>query len=130
VREINPYLFGLKIKSLTSFIDQLGLMTFFEKNVPIGCLVTGVTTDSLGLAFGLENNDVLISLNDISLHSVDSRIAAYEFVMQKKDLPGFLFTLTLLRHNMIEKINFLVQSNIDTSMKHAGILNLKKINKL
>lgn len=130
VREINTYLLGLKIKSLTSFIDELGLITFFENNIPVGCLVTAATPDSLATVLGLMNNDVLLSLNDISFSSVSSRIAAYEFIMRQKDNYGFVFTLTLLRDNKIVKINFLLEKNANSSTKHAGILNLKKIDKL
>lgn len=130
VREINTYLLGLKIKSLASFIDELGLITFFEKNIPIGCLVTGAMPDSLASVFGLMNNDVLLSLNDISFSSVSSRIAAYEFVMKQKDNYGFVFRLALLRDNKVVEIDFLLESNSNSSTKHAGILNLKKIDKL
>lgn len=129
VREINTYFLKLKIKSLTAFIDELGLVTYFENNLPQGCLVTTAPPDSLGSALGLLSGDVLVSINDFLLNSVDSRISAYEFVLKQSEIQGFLFKLKLLRNNNFIEIDFHLFHDVAKSNQRIGVLNMKKVDK-
>ena len=48
--------FQYKIKSLSAFIDELGLITIFEKNTPIGCLVQEIKKESLSIMMFLSHS--------------------------------------------------------------------------
>lgn len=125
LRFINTRLFKLKIKSLGWFIDELGLITVFKNNIPVGCVVHGAGNDSLGLALGFQNNDIIVAINDIEINSVASRIAIYEFIMKNKNSKDFTIKVSVLRNEeMVDLLFKLLEENVGFT-KHVGILNIK-----
>lgn len=127
MRLINTHFFVLKIKSLAMFIDILGLITYFEENVPKGCIITEAHQDSLAYALGFLNKDIILSINDIPLNTVESRVKAYEFIMNNKKNKDLVIKVKLLRNNSIIEILFQLYNDLLSSANHIGVLNLKEV---
>lgn len=111
IRLINLDLFTYKVKSLSSFIDQLGLITIFENNVPIGCLVQNITEESLSSALGFKENDIIISVNDILVNETDTRMKIYQLILDNKNDQNFLISVKIKRNDLIFPLEFQLKKN-------------------
>lgn len=75
---LDPLLFVHEVPSVGDFMDALGLIPSYRNNELAGLKVTKVAADSLAAAMGLQSNDVITSVNGISLKDAQSRIAIYD----------------------------------------------------
>ena len=130
IRVINLDLFNYKIKSLTSFIDQLGLITIFEKNIHIGCIIQNTGEGSLTEALGLEQNDIIISINDIPVNETYTRMKIYQLILDNKINPFFLISVNIKRDGLIFPLQFQLKKNVKKVIsKTMGILKITETHK-
>lgn len=125
IKIINLDLFQYKIKSLSAFIDELGLITIFEKNTPIGCLVQEIKKESLSNALGFQENDIIISVNDILVNAPDTRMKIYQLILDNKNDQNFLISVNIKRNELIFPLQFKLKKNEKKiTSKTMGILKI------
>ncbi len=130
IKVINLDLFYYKIKTLSAFIDQLNLITLFEKNIPIGCLVQYSGKDSLANALGLEENDIIISINDILVNDTQMRMQIYELILNNKNDQNFLISVKIKRNDLIIPLFFKLKKNKTKNKKRTmGMLKINELQK-
>lgn len=67
-----------KFHSLGDFLDELGLITYFENGIPIGCQVGLSSEKSFGKELELEEGDIILSINKINVSTHENRMKIYE----------------------------------------------------
>lgn len=77
---IDPYMFVLRVRNLSQFIDMLNMSTVYKQGKSIGCRLGAIESDSLGVALGLMQGDIITTVNGISANSTDNRMKIYQTV--------------------------------------------------
>lgn len=77
---IDPKLFSNRVTSLAEFLENLDITTAFEKGKNKGCRIGKLQPNSVGTALGLEQGDIIITLNDMPLTSTKERVQAYQTI--------------------------------------------------
>jgi type II secretory pathway component PulC len=77
---ISPNEFTHRITNLAQFIDMLDLTTLYREGKSVGIRVGQIVPDSIGALLGLQKNDVIIAVNDISTADNNSRYEIYQKV--------------------------------------------------
>lgn len=130
IRSINLDLFNYKIKSFSSFIEQLNVITIFENNIPIGCLMQNTQEGSLAHALGFEENDIILSINDILVNEANTRINIYELILDNKNNQNFLISVNIKRNGLLFTLQFQLKKNEKKSNpKTMGILKISELHK-
>ncbi|MBT4594912.1 hypothetical protein HOD08_03470 [bacterium] len=73
------------VPSLGSFMEELSLSPEFDSGTMIGIKVGSIGVNSLGEKIGLQKDDIISTINNISLTSAQGRIQAYEAVKKSTD---------------------------------------------
>lgn len=93
---IDPITLKERITSLAQLLDMLDVTAVFIKAKEYGCRIGKLEKNSFGRAIGLEQDDVITTVNHIPTNSTQQRIAIYETV---KNLPlGAQIIVTLIRN--------------------------------
>lgn len=80
---LDPETFMQVSHTLAQFIDMLDLTTVYKEGKSIGCRVGTVAHNSLGVAMGLEQYDVITHIDGIPTTTTQERFDAYQKVIQK-----------------------------------------------
>jgi type II secretory pathway component PulC len=105
---IDPKAFTERITSLAQFLDMLDMTTVFQNGLSVGCRVGTLLPSSIGSELGLQNNDIIISVNDIPPTTTSSRIAIYDVI--KKSTLGDHIVVKLIRANQEQQITFVLET--------------------
>ncbi|QQR48589.1 hypothetical protein IPF37_03415 [bacterium] len=83
--QIDPNNFKQAVDSLGNFIERIGIVgTAYQKNTPIGIRIGTLEKDELGHALGLQNYDIIVSINDIKTAETKNRLKIYDTVTALK----------------------------------------------
>ncbi len=109
-----------KIPSVGQFIDALDLTTVYKQGKPVGLRVGKIQQVSLAQQLGLQTEDMIETINDISVDSIDNRMKAFEIV---SELPmGSTVTVTLQRSQQPLSLQYILMSELplnDAAQKEA-----------
>lgn len=100
IRYIDLNLFKYKIKSLATFIEEIGLETYFEKNIPIGCKVKNAKEGTLANLLGLCNDDLIIAINNIPINTNSLRMKCLNIITENIYNSDFILDVELKRNNI------------------------------
>ena len=75
---VNSDLFVTRVQNLGQFIDMLDLTTVYKKGESAGCRIGHLEENSLGLALGLHQGDIILSINDIPATTTSHRFKIYK----------------------------------------------------
>ncbi len=75
---VNPNTFITRVLNLGQFIDMLDLSTVYRKGESAGCRVGHLEENSLGIALGLQEGDVILSVNNIPATTSSQRFKIYK----------------------------------------------------
>lgn len=101
VKNIDLNLFGCKIKSFGAFIEELGLATYFENGVAVGCKIKNARSNSLGQVLGFIENDIIISINNLPVNTTETRARCIDFVVKNVKNEEFTINVAFKRNNEI-----------------------------
>jgi type II secretory pathway component PulC len=82
--EIDPTEFTKEITSLGSLIENLSLGTAYKNSVPVGIRLGKIDATSIGSALGMNEHDIINSINSIKTSDVKNRIKIYDAITQTK----------------------------------------------
>ena len=102
--EIDPQELGKEVQSLGELIEELSLGTAYQKGTPIGLRVGTVTPNDIGTALGLNQNDIIKTINNINTTDLKNRIKIYDALIQLK--KGVDVKITLSRNNQDTILNY------------------------
>ena len=74
---INKKLFIDAVKNLAEFIDMLDITMAFKRGRTVGCRIGLLKPQSLGVALGLQPNDIVITIGDIPTTTTNDRVDIY-----------------------------------------------------
>jgi len=74
--------FVAQIKNLGKLVDTLNLITAYKNGVSIGVKIGSNSTSPLIERLGLQNGDIIVSINDTNVNSTKGRIAAYNLALE------------------------------------------------
>jgi type II secretion system protein C len=83
VYSINVAKFVRKLSNLGQLIDALGLVTVYNQGQASGCRVGQASDGTIGAALGLQEGDIITTIENIAINDLASRIAAYNAVIAK-----------------------------------------------
>jgi type II secretion system protein C len=99
-------LFAERIRNLAQFIDVLNLITVYKQGKSIGCRVGKLEKNSLGLALGLMQGDIIERINNISAADINSRFEIYQSILRMR--IGDNISVQLIRKNQSITINYMI----------------------
>lgn len=82
--EIDIIKFPREIASLGALMERLSLITEYQKANPIGIKVLNLPPGSIGSALGLQQNDLITSINGINTADKKDRIKIYDTIANLK----------------------------------------------
>jgi type II secretory pathway component PulC len=94
---INPKTFVEQVKNLTECIDLLNATTAYQQGKSIGLHIGNLSKSPFGNLIGLQNGDIIISINNIPTQTTDERLAIYKNITSLK--VGNTVTVKLNRRN-------------------------------
>lgn len=99
-----------KIPSVGQFIDALDLTTVYKQGKPVGLRVGKIQQISLAQQLGLQTEDVIETIQEISVDSIDNRMKAFETISM---LPmGSTIHVTLLRNQESLGLQYVLMDEI------------------
>lgn len=104
--KIDLRLLEKKVHTIGHFLDELSLITYFEKDIPVGCQVGRGDKGSLADHLKLEAGDIIKSINHISVATQDSRIQIYESLFNLNDNKSIKIIVEIIRNNNIIVNNY------------------------
>lgn len=102
--EIDPSEFKKEITSLGSLIENLSLGTAYKNNNAVGLRLGKVDPASIGPALGLNEHDIINSVNTIKTANVKDRIKIYDDITQMK--IGDVIKVSLNRNGREINLNY------------------------
>ncbi|MFC1894931.1 type II secretion system protein N [Candidatus Dependentiae bacterium] len=102
--EVDPKEFCNQITSLANFMELLSLKTAYKKNKSIGLKIGKIEQPEIGDSIGIKQNDILISINNLTTSDIKNRIKIYDEITQLK--KGDKINVTLRRNNINTTINY------------------------
>ncbi len=94
--EIDPDSFKQEIETLGNFIERVSLIgVAYQKGSPIGLRIGSLEKNDVGVALGLQQNDILISINNVDVTVANNRMQAYDAISKVK--VGDTISLVLKR---------------------------------
>lgn len=116
---INPKAFVEHVKNLTECIDLLNATTAYQQGKSLGLRIGNLTKSPFGNLIGLQNGDIITSINNIPAQTTEERLAIYKNVTSLK--PGNTVTIKLIRKNReMEIIYTLEDFTIEKENKNEG----------
>lgn len=98
--------FVQRIQNLAQFIDMLDITTAFQKGKIIGCRVGKFPQNSVGPLLGLQQGDIVVSINNIPTTTTTNRVTIYQDL--KKTVHDMVITVNLLRQGQPVTIRYQV----------------------
>ncbi len=105
---VDPMSFVRHIPNLSQCIDALNLITVYKQGKSIGCRVGALQPKSIGIALGLQQGDIITSINGIPSTTTDSRFDIYQKIIAMN--VGDVITLIFTRNNQEIMLHYTLQS--------------------
>lgn len=99
---IDPKEFSKKIETLGQFIEEFALIPAYQNGNIIGMRIGNIKENQIASAFGLNKNDIVLSINNINTSEIKDRIKIYDQTIESK--LGNKIELVLNRNNKDLKI--------------------------
>lgn len=104
---IDPKTFMKRINNLSQLIDMLDITTAFSSGKSLGCRIGILAPQSIGPSLGLQQGDIITSINNISVTTTQDRVALYNNIVA---LPiGSKIEVKLLRNEQEQNIRYTLQ---------------------
>ena len=119
---------GLLIKRIPNigyFLDDLGIIVHLNNGIPEGCQIGSVFDGSLSSYLGFESGDIIISVNNISTNTQESRIQIYEYLLDQSYEAPVDLNVLILRNSEKITLNYCLFYNIINSNFGKSISDVK-----
>lgn len=129
---INPKSFTEQIRTLTECIDLLNATTAYRQGKSIGLRIGNLSKSPFGTLIGLQNGDIVLSINNIPTQTTEERLAIYKNVASLK--IGNTITVKLDRKNREMTIVYTLEDfatkeesmNVEEEKQETAFLSHKK----
>lgn len=95
--EIDLLRFPSRIDSIGQLVEQLSLLTIYSEGNPVGLKISKIDPEGIGPHLGLKENDIIKSINKISVSKAKSRVEIHDKITKLK--KGDPIELLLSRDN-------------------------------
>jgi len=109
---INPDSFVKQIKNLTQFINLLNATTAYQQGNSIGLRIGNLSASPFGGLIGVQNGDIITSINNIPTQTTEERLAIYKNITSLK--VGNTITVKITRRNRELTITYTLEDFITT----------------
>jgi type II secretory pathway component PulC len=83
--KIDPHAFKLEVDSLGNFIERVGVLgTAYSQGKPVGVKIGDTTNRDVAPLLGLLQNDVITSINGVSVANVKDRMRLFDAISRMK----------------------------------------------
>lgn len=94
--QIDPESFKHEIDSLGLFLDKMNILgTAYQQGNPLGIRIGSVEKGSLAELLGFKNNDIILSINNVSTAQAANRVAIFDKIATNK--PGDVIIVKIKR---------------------------------
>lgn len=121
---INPKSFVEQIKNLTECIDLLNATTAYQQGQSLGLRIGNLTKSPFGGLMGLQNGDIIKSINNIPAQTTEERLAIYKNIVSLK--AGNTVSIKLIRKNREVVITYTLEDFIATAEQEKNSLEEKQ----
>lgn len=94
--------FKKKIQTVAQILELLDITTAFDQGKCVGCRVGQITAGSFGALLGLQYEDVITSINNITTDTPNNRVKIYQAI--KKAGGNQTIEISLTRNNETKKL--------------------------
>lgn len=103
--KIDPSAFKLEVDSLGNFIERIGVLgTAYSSGNPMGVQIGDVKDKDVATNLGLVQNDIITSINGISVANLKERMNLYDAISRMK--VGDIISVKMLRAGNEVSINY------------------------
>ncbi len=95
--------FVIQVKNIGNLVDLLNLITAYKAGVSIGVKIGNNATSPLVNQLGLQSDDIILSINDMSVAQVQERLSAYNLVINPNTTT---VNLKVLRNQQPIELNY------------------------
>jgi len=114
---VDPQQFVKRVGNLGNFIDMLHLTSVYHKGKSVGCRIGKSDPNSLAFALGLQNGDIITTINNIPITDTDNRFEVYNTII-KMDM-GDKITVKIVRKNFSLSQEYILESLDQETIKPA-----------
>lgn len=112
---VDPHNFAARVRNLAQCIDMLNLTTVYKKGVSAGTRIGKVAQNTLAPALGLQQGDIIESIDGIPATDTKSRYDIYEHIIGLQ--LGQTVTLTMQRNNAPMTMQYILKELEDVRPK-------------
>jgi type II secretion system protein C len=105
--QLDPREFAKKVSSLGACMEMLGSVPVFKSGNAAGMRIRNVDKDSLGNVVGFQANDIITSINGITLTDEKNLLKAYEEIVKTK--PESTISLSVQRNKTQFELSYLIK---------------------
>ncbi len=116
---INPKAFTQQIKSLTECIDLLNATTAYQHGKSVGLHIGNLSKSPFGTSIGLQNGDIIISINGIPAQTTQERLAIYKNITSLQ--IGNTITIQLKRKNNAVTLTYTLENFAEAENENQEI---------
>ncbi len=116
---VNTADFVSRVQSLGQFIDILEVTTAYKAGESVGCRIHSTGPGSLGSALGLQKDDLIVKVNDITVTSTQNRLAIYNQIMTLK--TNDVIHVTLIRNGQEIVLNYILHEVHQARKQEVGL---------
>ena len=113
---INPKAFVEQVKNLTECIDLLNATTAYQQGKSLGLRIGNLSKSPFGGLIGLQNGDIIQSINNIPAQTTEERLAIYKNITSLK--IGNTVTIKLNRRNREVVITYTLEDFATTEKEN------------
>lgn len=123
--EVDPDAFSKEIETLGNFIENVGVTgTVYHDNKPIGIAIGDTEGNELAAQLGLQPQDVIISINNLSLANKKNRITILDTILESP--LGTMIPVVIKRGNASVTLTYTL-AKINKQRKPQASTNAEKI---
>ena len=104
---VNPKAFIEQVKNLTEFINLLNATTAYQEGKSVGLRIGILNKSALGELLGLQNGDIILTINTIPTETTEERLAIYKNITSLT--IGNSITVELIRKNRPVTIKYILE---------------------
>lgn len=119
--QVSPTEFSRRVINLAEFIDLLDITTVYSQGNVVGLRIGRTPEKSLGLSLGLQNKDIITTINDYKIPENPHKFDLYKQIIETQE--GNTISITFIRNNKEQVLHYKLEDFIkpdETSVQKAS----------
>lgn len=121
---IDSHAFAARVNNLGQLLDMLDITTVYKKGESYGCRIGTLEENSLGVALGLQKNDIILMVNDIPATTTANRFKIYKSIIASQE--GSIIQMQIIRGQREIVLHYKIQEAKPKEIKPESVKEKQK----